>query len=287
MASRDHHAVDDLFSSLNSSPRSPQLNFGNKSPNLINFDDDDDNNYGNTPTATKTLMVFDRFYDSSSDDGLYSTGSVGLGTGSTGGENSVVQAAGNRLDYMMQYLDKKLLTVDVKDNEYKQALPEIIGSGGGIGMFRLPIRAAVHPGRPPSIEFRPHPLRETQVGCFLRVLEGSADGRELWAGSECGVRVWDVKDMYDDGEDEAEVRSYESVRTSPALCLVVDDGNKVVWSGHKDGKIRCWKMLQASDDEPDVPFRECLSWQAHRGPVLSMVISSYGNMSCTCELKFC
>ncbi|XP_071734720.1 type II inositol polyphosphate 5-phosphatase 15-like [Rutidosis leptorrhynchoides] len=280
MASRDH-AVDDLFSSLNSSPTSPQLNFGNNSPNLITFDDDDynknNNNNGNTPSATKTLMVFDRFYDSSSDDGLYSTGSAGTGTGSTGGENSVLQA-GNRLDYMMQYLDKKLLTADGNDNEYKQALPEIVGSGGGIGMFRLPIRAAVHPGRPPSVELRPHPLRETQVGCFLRVLEGTECGRELWAGSECGVRVWDVKDMFDDGEDEDEVRFYESVMTSPTLCLVVDDGNKVVWSGHKDGKIRCWKMLQGYDDEPDVPFRECISWQAHRGPVLSMVISSYGDL---------
>ncbi|XP_071705954.1 type II inositol polyphosphate 5-phosphatase 15-like isoform X2 [Rutidosis leptorrhynchoides] len=276
MASRDH-AVDDLFSSLNSSPETRQLDFGHNSPNLISFDDDDDTNYGTTPTGTKTLMVFDRFYDSSSDDGLYSSGSAGAGTGSTGGENSVLQA-GNRLDYMMQYLDKKLLTVDETNNECKQALPDIIGSGGGIGMFRLPIRAAVHPGWPPCVELRPHPLRETQIGCFLRVLEGTEGGRELWAGSECGVRVWDVKDMFDDGEDEVEVRFYESVKTSPTLCLVVDDGNKVVWSGHKDGKIRCWKMLKSYNDEPDVPFRECISWQAHRGPVLSMVISSYGDL---------
>ncbi|KAI3793604.1 hypothetical protein L1987_36224 [Smallanthus sonchifolius] len=277
MAARNH-AVDDLFSSLNSSPARPQVNFGSDSPNLISFDDDGDEDYDNTPTTSKPLMVFDRFYDSSSEDGFYSTGSGG-GGGSTGGDNSLVHAAGNRLDYMMQYLDRKLLTVDGKDNELKQALPEFIGSGGGRGMFKLPIKAAVHPDRPPSLEFRPHPLRETQIGCFLRVLEGTGDGRQLWSGSECGVRVWDMDDVYTAGmeerEGEAEALFYESVRTSPTLCLVVDDGNKVVWSGHRDGKIRCWKMLQSSDDDS---FRECFSWQAHRGPVLSMVISSYGDL---------
>ncbi|KAL8247454.1 hypothetical protein R6Q59_008670 [Mikania micrantha] len=277
MAARQH-PVDDLFSSFNSSPASPQVNFGNNSPNLISFDDDGDEDYDNTPTTSKPLMVFDRFYDSSSEDGFYSTGSGG--GGSTGVDSSLVHAAGNRLDYMMQYLDRKLLTVDGKDNELKQALPEFIGSGGGRGLFKLPIKAAVHPRRPPSLEFRPHPLRETQIGCFLRVLEGTGNGRQLWAGSECGVRVWDMSDMYSEGmegEDEGEVLFYESVRTSPTLCLVVDDGNKVVWSGHKDGRIRCWKMIQSCDDH-EVPFRDCFSWQAHRGPVLSMVISSYGDL---------
>nr|XP_043632597.1 type II inositol polyphosphate 5-phosphatase 15 isoform X2 [Erigeron canadensis] len=277
MTNNHHHAVDDLFSSLNSSPSTPQLNSGNNSPNLINFDDEADFSYHNYTTATtnpntntnKPLMVFDRFYDSSSDDGG--------ATGSAGGDNLLVQAAGNRLDYMMQYLDKKLLTVDEKDNDIdvKQALPEFIGSGGGLGMFKLPFRGSVHPNRPPNIEFRPHPFKETQVGCFLRLLKGNGDGRQLWAGSECGVRVWDAKDMYNEGE--VEVRFSESVKTSPTLCLVVDDGNKVVWSGHKDGKIRCWKMLEVFDEGDDC-FKECVSWQAHRGPVLSMVVSSYGDL---------
>ncbi|KAL8225857.1 hypothetical protein R6Q57_018414 [Mikania cordata] len=111
------------------------------------------------------------------------------------------------------------------------------------------------------------------------LLHNYGNGRQLWAASECGVRVWDMSDMYSEGmegEDEGEVMFYESVRTSPTLCLVVDDGNKLVWSGHKDGRIRCWKMIQSCDDH-EVPFRDCFSWQAHRGPVLSMVISSYGN----------
>ncbi|GJV07094.1 type II inositol polyphosphate 5-phosphatase 15 isoform X2 [Tanacetum coccineum] len=266
----------DLFSSsFNSSPSSPsQVNstYTNNSPNLINFDDDDDvyTSYDDvttsttTTTTTKPLMVFDRFYDSSSDDG----------------DNTVVQAAGNKLDYMMQYLDKKLLTVN-SENEVKEVekkLDEVIGIGGGLGVFRLPVRAAVMPNTPACVEFRPRRLREREVGCFVRCLGGTGSGEVVWGGSECGVRVWDVKGMFgeEDGE-EGEVRVRDSVRTSACLCLVVDDGMKVVWSGHKDGRIRCWRMFDEFGDY-DVPFRECLSWQAHRGPVLSMVVSSYGDL---------
>lgn len=47
-----------------------------------------------------------------------------------------------------------------------EPLPEFIGSGGGVGVFKAPVRAAMHPTRPPCIEIRPHPLRESQVGYF-------------------------------------------------------------------------------------------------------------------------
>lgn len=56
---------------------------------------------------------------------------------------------------------------------------------------------------------------------------------------------------------------------------MVDSGNRLIWSGHKDGKIRSWKMDQPLDD---VPFKEGLSWQAHRGPVFSMVLTSHGDL---------
>ncbi|KAK2421593.1 Endonuclease/exonuclease/phosphatase family protein [Trifolium repens] len=83
-----------------------------------------------------------------------------------------------------------------------QPLQEFIGSGGGAGVFKAPIRAAVHPDRPTCLE------------------------------------------------------------------------NRLIWSGHKDGKIRSWKM----DQQFSTPFKEGLSWQAHRGPVLAMVISCYGDL---------
>lgn len=76
--------------------------------------------------------------------------------------------------------------------------------------------------------------------------------------------------------DEDAAPFYESADMSPALCLMFDSGNKLIWSGHKDGKIRSWRT-----DQPisvDSPFKEGLSWNAHRGPVLSLMLSSYGNI---------
>lgn len=132
---------------------------------------------------------------------------------------------------------------------------------------------------------RPHPLRETQIGCFLRTMATTES--QLWAGTECAVRVWNFKDLYSaagqgDLGDEETVPFRESVCTSAVICLVKDEGSRVVWSGHRDGRIRCWKMESATPI-PANPFKEGLSWQAHRGPVLSLVISCYGmvNLSTT------
>lgn len=74
--------------------------------------------------------------------------------------------------------------------------------------------------------------------------------------------------------DENAAPFQESGNTSPTMCLVIDSASKLVWSGHKDGKIRSWKMDQPLDD--DSAFKEGLSWQAHRGPIISMVITSHG-----------
>lgn len=166
------------------------------------------------------------------------------------------------------------------DTRQCQPLPEFIGSGGPNGIFKVPVRAPVHPGRPPFLELRPHPLRETQVGKFLRNI--ACTETQLWAGQESGVRVWALQNAYDPGcglggrvrrGDEDAAPFHESANTFPTLCLVVDSANKLIWSGHKDGKIRSWKKDQPFDD---TPFKEGLSWQAHRGPVLSMVLTSHG-----------
>ena len=101
------------------------------------------------------------------------------------------------------------------------------------------------------------------------------------------MRFWNLDDVYEpasviEGQvrrgDEDTSPFHESVITSPTLCLLADQSNKLMWSGHKDGKIRAWKMDQrpcGSDDDLN-PFKERISWQAHRGPVNSIVISSYG-----------
>lgn len=119
------------------------------------------------------------------------------------------------------------------------------------------------------------------MGKLLRNI--ACTGRQLWAGQENGVRFWNLDEAYERGQgvgvrvrrgDEDAAPFHESVKTSPTNCLMVDCGNRLVWTGHKDGKIRSWKMDQPVDDYS--PFREGLSWQAHRGPILSIVFSSYG-----------
>ncbi|KAG4997662.1 hypothetical protein JHK82_028431 [Glycine max] len=207
-----------------------------------------------------------------------------------------IQSTNRRLDYMLQFLDRKL-SADHGHRRHSSGsraapLPEFVAKGGGAGIFRLPARGAVHPARPPSLELRPHPLRETQIGRFLRNIVSSQS--QLWAASECGVRFWNFKDLYASwcgvGGEEVVARSgdeesapfRESVWTSPALCLVADEGNRLVWSGHKDGKIRCWKMDDDDDNNDNCDwsnrFTESLSWHAHRGPVLSLTFTSYGDL---------
>ncbi|KAJ1404018.1 WD40/YVTN repeat-like-containing domain superfamily [Sesbania bispinosa] len=205
-----------------------------------------------------------------------------------------IESTNRRLDCMLQFLDRKLSAADHHDRHRSSpsgpaSLPEFVAKGGGTGIFRPPVRAAVHPSRPPCLELRPHPLRETQIGRFLRNI--AATESQLWAASECGLRFWNFKDLYASwcsvgGEgavrsgDEESAPFLESVRTSPALCLVSDEGNRLVWSGHKDGKIRCWQMDHQSldDNKWNNHFKESLSWQAHRGPVLSLTITSYGDL---------
>lgn len=158
---------------------------------------------------------------------------------------------------------------------------ELVGSGGGRGIFKLPVRAAVHPGRPPSLEVRPHPLRDTQVGSFLRTI--AASDQQLWAGAESGMRFWNLEDLFRPtagqhlrGDEETAPFRESEGRTPAAMCLIADLANRLVWSGHKDGKIRSWKMEQSLDGGGG--FREGLMWQAHRSPVLSIVITAYGDM---------
>lgn len=222
--------------------------------------------------VTQAPRVYDRYFESSSDE-EYCTQSDGIET------------AGKRLDYMSQFLDRKLSSSTVTStpdggSDRSRFLPEFVGSGGGSDVFTVPVRAAVHPGRPVSLEVRPHPLRESEVGRGLRTILCSET--QLWAGTECGVKFWNFSDLYKPcakgREADDTVPFYESAETTcVAMCLVADAGNKLVWSGHKDGKIRAWKMDQANGV---CQFKEFLSWQAHRNPVLSIVLTTYGN-SCS------
>ncbi|KAL8465161.1 hypothetical protein ACS0TY_034598 [Phlomoides rotata] len=44
-----------------------------------------------------------------------------------------------------------------------------------------------------------------------------------------------------EGDEEGTVRYWGSAEVpAAALCVVGDGGNRVVWSGHRDGRIICW-----------------------------------------------
>ncbi|XP_023900245.1 type II inositol polyphosphate 5-phosphatase 15 isoform X2 [Quercus suber] len=235
----------------------------NPLPPLIDLNDDDD-----------APRFFDRYSSSPS-----STASSSSSTSSPTSLNGVVPSSTTtkRLDYMLQFLDRKLSS----ETATTTSLPEFIAKGGASAIFNPPSRSVLHPDRPPSLDLRPHPLRETQTNRFLRTI-ASTDSH-LLCGSENGtVRVWDFKDLYEAGnEDEEEDTapfldsSSSSSSASPTLCLVADLGTGVVWSGHKDGKIRCWKMTMTNRKNP---FKEGLSWQTNHGPVLSMIVTCYGDL---------
>lgn len=235
------------------------------------------------PSGTK---IFDRYFSSSSSPTRSRPSSSSSDEDeSSQPSNSTIK----RLDYMMQFLDRKLHLNDGGGNNKNDkhsssslnSLPEFIAKGGEIPMFKRPLRAAVHPGRPPSLEVRPHPLRESQVGSFLRTIVGTE--RQLWTGGENGVRVWEFGELYEESESgTAPFR--ESVKGVPGVtCMVGDEGSGVVWSGHKDGKVRCWKMKMNGLNEG---FRDAFAWEAHRGPVLSLCISSYGMIFSSFHLSF-
>lgn len=250
-------------------------------PPLIDFSDDVVSSAtSHSYTDHQGTRIFDRYSSS------LSPSSSEDGETESHPSNSTIK----RLDYMMEFLERKLSSSATTTNEKKRfasssSLPEYIGKGGYIPMFKPPVRAALHPARPPSLEVRPHPLRETQIGCFLRTIV--CTGEQLWAGGENGLRVWNLKELYDESESDSVSVSKsrdedgtapfkESVKgVSSVMCMVGDEASGVVWSGHRDGRIMCWKMNARLLDSDD-GFGEVLSWQAHRGPVLSLCISSYG-----------
>ncbi|KAE7997704.1 hypothetical protein FH972_002311 [Carpinus fangiana] len=251
-------------------------------PPLIDLDDDvlcttTSSSSPLNPSPPPPTYVDRYFHSSSSDDDeedeiLYDSVS-----------SKSIESTSKRLDYMLQFLDRKLSNDASSPQNERSSLPVFVAKGGGTGIFKLPVRSAVHPGRPPCLEVRPHPLRESQVACFLRTI--TATDSQLWASSEYGVRVWDFKDLYEPGigdlktGDEYTAPFRESASTSPAMCLVGDEASGVVWSGHRDGRIRGWKMTMLDQNGDRMrPFKEGLSWQAHRGPVLSLAITSCGDM---------
>ncbi|XP_057853266.2 type II inositol polyphosphate 5-phosphatase 15 isoform X1 [Cryptomeria japonica] len=158
-------------------------------------------------------------------------------------------------------------------------LKEFVASGGGKGIFRVPTREAIRSGRPAFLELRPHPLRETQDRQTICTI--ICTGNRLWAGLESGIRFWDIDKAYGTGRESNPVLGDEDtapfvslpLHDTPTTCLVADAARNIVWSGHRDGKIRGWPIDMSSD-----AVSSKLTWRAHLGPVLSIAVTSYGEL---------
>ena len=144
---------------------------------LIDLNDDDD-----------APRFFDRYSSSPS-----STTSSSSSTSVPTSLNSVVPSSTTtkRLDYMLQFLDRKLST----ETATTTSLPEFIAKGGASAIFNPPSCSILHPDRSPSLDLWPHSLHETQINRFLRTI-ASTDSH-LSCGSENGtvrvVRNFDLK----------------------------------------------------------------------------------------------
>ncbi|KAH9309596.1 hypothetical protein KI387_037507, partial [Taxus chinensis] len=183
----------------------------------------------------------------------------------------------------MSKLSSDIHQKQIKNKESHTAsvhgLEEFIASGGEKGIFRIPIREAIRPGRPAFLELRPHPLRETQDGQAICTIIFT--GNRLWAGLESGIRFWDIEKAYSIGRESDSLLGDEdtapfvslNLSDSPTTCLVADAARNIVWSGHMDGKIRGWPIDMNSD-----AASSRLTWRAHPGPVLSMTVTTYGDL---------
>ena len=103
-------------------------------PPLIDLNDDND-----------TPRFFDRYNSSPS-----SITSSFSSTSSPTSLNDIVPSSTTtkRLDYMLQFLNRKLST----ETTTTTSLPEFIAKGGASAIFNPPSHSDFHPDRPPSLD---------------------------------------------------------------------------------------------------------------------------------------
>ncbi|CAM6081680.1 unnamed protein product [Calypogeia fissa] len=170
---------------------------------------------------------------------------------------------------------RTIVTSPRGDNEY-------VGAPGK-GMYKPPTRGAVHPRRPVSMELRPHPLRGAPANqvTLLTCLEGS-----VWAVCELGLMVWDIKNSTgpgssakgnNPGDEDAAEYEFLRVQGSTALCITADVANQVVWTGHRDGKVRCWPGRAVPSGIREARSAS-LPFQALRHAVTAILFTPYGEL---------
>jgi hypothetical protein len=146
-------------------------------------------------------------------------------------------------------------------------------------VYRAPSRGFLQAGHPVALELRPHPLKDIHQSTKTILCTETS----LWAAFDFGLQVWDIESAtgcfsegVDNlvGDEDAAAYCVLSVHASPTLCLALDIANEIVWSGHKDGKVRAWPaQVKRTRWDPTLPS---LVWEGHRTPVTAIVVTSYG-----------
>lgn len=160
--------------------------------------------------------------------------------------------------------------------------PEFLASGGGKGVYRAPSREILYAGHPVALELRPRPLKLKDANQSIRTIMCTESS--VWAAFDHGLKVWDIEAACSScseggnnplGDEDA--ASYTVLASGPTLCLAMDTGNQVIWTGHRDGKIRAWPLkIRAGASQKRDPVDHALVWDAHQAPVTAITITPYG-----------
>lgn len=157
-----------------------------------------------------------------------------------------------------------------------------LASGGGRGVYRAPSREIVHAGNPVALELRPRPLKLKEVNQSIRTI--MCTDTSVWAAFDHGLKVWDLgaasSSCSEGGNNplgDEDAASYTVLPSGPTLCLAMDTGNQVVWTGHRDGKMRAWPHnVRGGDPLKRDPVDQILVWDAHQAPVTAITITPSG-----------
>lgn len=174
--------------------------------------------------------------------------------------------------------------------------PEFLASGGGKGLYRAPSRGIFSAGNPVALELRPRPLKLKEVNQSIRTI--MCTDTSVWAAFDHGLKVWDIEAACrscSDGSNnplgDEDAAGYTVLTSGPTLCLAMDTGNQVVWTGHRDGKIITWPLnIRGGHSQKREPTEHVLVWDGHQAPVTAMTITPYGEARRTwnaLEWSFC
>ncbi|KAH7387262.1 hypothetical protein KP509_16G012900 [Ceratopteris richardii] len=129
-----------------------------------------------------------------------------------------------------------------------------------------------------AFELRPQPFKQSSL---QRSGALACTERCLWLACDQHLIMWDIPDSFHSGCDgkgnicgDEDAAGYHKVSHGfSTTCLFADTGNGIMWSGHKDGKVRAWPISLEQDKSMPI-----LTWQAHQTPIFAIVISSYGEL---------